>query len=171
MLPTLVTQGRTVGCPFHRRNDGTDCKKCTAVSSLDESIPLQQRRYACARRLAAWCMSCSRYTRQRDRVKFTRSLSECPPALEFLGAGRGVQVPERHAKTDVEWDSEASTVKPPPPPPPLEHARPPPRSGAKKQCISGSSVCAHALQHRSRGSALRFLALVLWSGWPDRSAL
>ena len=89
-------------CPFHRRNDVTECKKYIALKG--NSVQDKDR---ALRALKSWCNSAKDYNRQRAHVHHF-ICAETAPSDEILQAGVIADAPAVRPRTDVELDEEAA---------------------------------------------------------------
>ncbi|CAE7694010.1 unnamed protein product [Symbiodinium sp. KB8] len=102
--PTRLHGGFEARCPFHRKNDKTECKRF--LSLRDSSI---EEREKTLRALRAWCNAAPLYDRQRGHLHHFVS-ADTAPADEVLVAGRIADPPAAKPATDVELDAIAAAA-------------------------------------------------------------
>jgi len=91
-------------CPFHKKNNRTDCKKYLQLRSADP-----EEFSKCVRALKMWCNSASRYNRQRLHLQHHVSI-DAAPAEEVVAAGCIVVGPAGAVQGDDVLDAEAGAV-------------------------------------------------------------
>ena len=91
-------------CPFHKKNNRTDCKKYLQLRSADP-----EEFSKCVRALKMWCNSAPRYNRQRLHLQHHVSI-DAAPAEEVVAAGCIVVGPAGAVQGDDVLDAEAGAV-------------------------------------------------------------
>jgi hypothetical protein len=100
--PTGSSGGRFGGfqarCPWHRRNDQTECKTFFRLEG-----PSQEERERCLRRLLFWCARATEHPQQRNHISDDAPLNLCP-SNNFSFARKTSVRPDIKQFSDVELD-------------------------------------------------------------------